>query len=270
MDRIDYMTSAFFEHRFWLQILGDHSRFIRDALSPKETRLVYEANQMITTFDSLLTQARKQLGENELAVLTRTAYEKAMELRQLKLTIIRSHLTGKISISLTPSFLNHMVNELEEYVRILKYLLKKETPPVSHPLHHHLIWLLDGAGHAGAIEDRLDRTEKLLKEKSGIFMKRFENFYLKAVEMAGYLRTNLSQFPALERFNEEVKLEMAIFQTFLEELEEMELTNASLSILSPLMADHMFREECYYLLKLAESTNTEIPNCNPVKERIES
>ncbi|PWA12227.1 hypothetical protein DCC39_07290 [Pueribacillus theae] len=270
MERHDYRKPALFEHRFWLQILGDHSRFIRDALSPKETRLVREANQMIATFDTLLSQARKQLGENELASLTRSAYEKAFELRQLKLAIIRSHLAGKISISLTPSFVNHMVNELEEYVRILHYLLNKQVPPVSHPLHHHLIWLLDGAGHAGAIEGNLDRTEKMLKKKSEMFTKHFEDFYLKAVEMVGYLRTNLSQFPALQKFNDDVKLEMAIFQTFLEELEEMELTNTSLSILSPLMADHMFREECYYLHKLAESTNTEEPNCNPAKERIES
>jgi hypothetical protein len=31
---------ALFEHRFWLQILGDHARFILNALSPKEKKIL--------------------------------------------------------------------------------------------------------------------------------------------------------------------------------------------------------------------------------------
>jgi len=36
-----------------------------------------------------------------------------------------------------------------------------------------------------------------------------------------------------------------------------------LSTFSALMADHMMREECYYLTKLAQSTNTAKPSCDP-------
>jgi hypothetical protein len=36
------------------------------------------------------------------------------------------------------------------------------------------------------------------------------------------------------------------------------------------MADHMAREECYYLQKLAQSTKVvEQPTCNPTKPRTE-
>jgi hypothetical protein len=94
-----------------------------------------------------------------------------------------------------------MVNELDEYLRILSYLKKGEMPPTLHELHHHLIWLLDAAGHAGAISSNMDRIEKKIREKSDDFTKDFEAFYLKVVEMAGYLWTNLSTFPALEKFN---------------------------------------------------------------------
>ena len=47
----------------------------------------------------------------------------------------------------------------------------------------------------------------------------------------------------------------------------MELNNEMLSTFSPLMADHMMREECYYLMKVAEASNTEKPNCDPTKPR---
>ncbi|GAB6889346.1 DUF2935 domain-containing protein [Geobacillus stearothermophilus] len=37
---------------------------------------------------------------------------------------------------------------------------------------------------------------------------------------------------------------------------------------SPLMADHMAREECYYLQKLAETTGeVKAPACDPTKPR---
>jgi hypothetical protein len=161
-----------------------------------------------------------------------------------------------------------MVNELEEYLRLLKYFNSNQMPPVFHELHHHLLWLLDATGHAGAISSNMDDIEKRLKEKSEQYKKHFNDFYLKAVEMAGFLRTNLSTFPALEKMNADVTLEIKFFQHFLLELEELDLSAQALGTLSPLMADHMWREECYYLTKLAESTDMEKPNCDPAKPRL--
>nr|WP_081111448.1 DUF2935 domain-containing protein [Parageobacillus thermoglucosidasius] len=104
----------------------------------------------------------------------------------------------------------------------------------------------------------------------GIFTKEWEDFYLKAVEMAEYLRTNVYDFPALHRFHRDIQLEMAIFQSFLRELEEMELNKEVLGGLTPLMADHMTQEECYYLQKLAETSNDiHPPACDPAKIRTE-
>lgn len=160
-----------------------------------------------------------------------------------------------------------MVNELEEHLLVLKYLKKREAPPVFHEPHHHMLWLMDAAGHAGAIADDLDAVEKRLKEKSREFVKHFEQFYIKSVELTGYLRANVESFPALRRMNKDVKLEIELFRTFLKEVEELELTDQMLGTFSALMADHMMREECYYLMKIAESTNTQEPACDPAKPR---
>ncbi|MEH7113638.1 DUF2935 domain-containing protein [Neobacillus niacini] len=261
----DYFEqTARFEHQFWLQILGDHSRFILEALAPVETEDINKAKRFIGVFDTLLAKSKL---ENSMQV-TSESIEAALEIREFKLSLLKRHLLGKIKIHLSPTFINHMLNELDEYLRILKHLELKQPPPVYHELHHHLIWLLDAAGHAGAISDNLDSVEKRLKEKSDLYTKHFEDFYLKAVEMAGYLRTNLTTFPALDRMNEDVSLEMKLFQNFLQELEELEITTQALGTFSGLMADHMYREECYYLTKLAQSTNLDKPNCNPAKPRI--
>ena len=199
--------------------------------------------------------------------LTTKVEATVIKLREFKFELLRKHLIGKIKIHLSPTFFNHMINELEEYLRILKHL-KAGIPPVYHELHHHLVWLLDAAGHSDAISSNLDGVETKLREKSNSFKKTFEDFYLKAVELAGYLRTSLTTFPALTKMNEDTQLEMKLFQNFLHELEELELSNQALGTFGPLMADHMFREECYYLMKLAESLNEEPPNCDPTKPRL--
>ncbi|RXJ03861.1 DUF2935 domain-containing protein [Anaerobacillus alkaliphilus] len=264
-----YSEVALFEHQFWLQVLGDHGRFILDALSPKETEEITKAETFIDVFDHLLAESRQGITEVHLNRLNNQALEYAKAIREFKLDIIKQHLVGDISIDLPPTFLNHMVNEVDEYLRILPFLIAGQVPPLSHPLHHHLVWLLDAAGHSDAIVGSLDLVEKQLRETGEAFTKKFEHFYIKAVELAGYLRANVDTFPALVRFNNQVELEIIIFKTFLDELQHMEMQNISLSTFSALMADHMAREECYYLTKLAESTQeVKQPDCNPTKPRI--
>ena len=259
-----FEKTARFEHRFWLQILGDHSRFIYEALAPVQKEEIEKASIFIRVFDTLLDDA-KSIDSIEL---TEKAEVETIKLREFKLELLRKHLIGKIKIHLSPTFINHMINELEEYLSILNHLKAGQVPPIYHELHHHLVWLLDAAGHSEAISSNLDGVEKRLREKSDSFTKQFEDFYLKAVEMAGYLRTNLAEFPALEKFNSDTQLEIKLFQGFLKEIEELRLSKQALGTFAPLMADHMLREECYYLMKLSESANLDTPNCDPTKPRI--
>lgn len=271
MERRDSLSTSFeksarFEHGFWLQVLGDHARFIHDSLAPTEKNEIETAKYFKNVFDRLL----QQVPSSDLVQLSIKADEEARKIREYKLKIIEMHLVGKIKINLGPTFINHMVNEVEEYIRVLAYLKKGEVPPIFHELHHHQVWLLDAAGHAGAINDTHDRIEKKIKEKSQQYTKNFEEFYLKAVELAGFLRTNISSFPALDRFNSQVLLEMKLFMGFLEEIEELELSKQALGTFAPLMADHMFREECYYLTKVAEATSLNKPDCDPTKPRLQS
>ncbi|OQP05997.1 hypothetical protein B1690_11055 [Geobacillus sp. 46C-IIa] len=261
---------ALFELRFWMQILGDHCRFIVEALAESERAEINEAKQLQRLFDDLLAEARQPEAAAAWSALIIRGKEAGERLRAFKLHLLRRHVTESFRFSLPPTFLNHMVNELDEWLRLADCYAQGKRPPRVHPLHHDLLWLLDAAGHAGAIHDRLDHTEKQLKQQSHTFTKEWEAFYLKAIEMAGYLRANVHQFPALSRFHRQIELEMAIFQSFLHELEEMELNNEVLGVLSPLMADHMAREECYYLQKLAETTGeVKPPACDPTKPRTE-
>ncbi|MCL6547597.1 MAG: DUF2935 domain-containing protein [Alicyclobacillus sp.] len=260
--------SAGAEHQFWLQVLGDHARFIHDALSPRETAEIARARQFIDRLDALLAEARR-VPSHSAAGLAQAAHADARRLREFKLHLLRRHLRDEIHIQMSPTFLNHMINENEEYLRILPHLEAGRQPPARHPVHHHLLWLLDAAGHASILAGVLDSVEKDVLAKSRRFERHFEALYLKAVETAGYLRTRLAEFPALQRLNQQAALEICLFRTFLDEVRELELSDALLGAVNALMPDHMAREECYYLHQLAASGDgVTAPDCDPAQPRV--
>lgn len=122
-----FQETAVFEHKFWLQVLGDHARFILDSLAEKEKDDIQQAKRFKQTFDVLL---KKVNTSADLYSLTLEAEEYTLSFRKFKLSLIRRHLTGDIRIHLSPTFINHMVNELEEYLLVIKYLKKREVPPI--------------------------------------------------------------------------------------------------------------------------------------------
>lgn len=202
-------------------------------------------------------------------LLAARAFQQAQALRNFKLELLNAHLTVGIQSSLSPTFYNHMVNEAEEYLRILSSLLAGQQPPLLNPLHYHLLWLKDAEGHANGLSVRLDDTERELIQQSDSFRLLFNQYYNKAVEFSGYLRTGNSDFPALARLNLDVETTMRNFRGFLLSLAETVQSKTVLSVLTLLIPDHMDREECYYLNKLARVSQVKPEDCDPARPRVE-
>jgi hypothetical protein len=211
MFNVSFEEAALFEQRFWLQILGDHSRFIMMSLVSVEQEEIKTAACFIQSFDKLLMQVRRPMDAREFPALHQNTYQKACELRAFKLHLLGRLLQNDIKLQLPPTFINHMVNEIEEYLRILSYLLRGELPPIIEPNHLHLLWLPDASRHAAALSDNMDMIETKLIDASNGFA---------------------------------------------------QLT------LNPLFPDHMMREECYYLTKLAQVSEVRQPQCDPAKQRV--
>ncbi|QHQ63752.1 DUF2935 domain-containing protein [Anaerocolumna sedimenticola] len=263
-----FTNEVVFEHRFWLQILGDHARFIYYSLAPNEVEAIKEAKQFMDKYDELLDKAREQLSQSELDQLNQKAYELTYEFRQFKLELMALTLTAKIKVHLSTSFFNHMINELEEYLLVLIAASEGENP-IFHPIHYHLRWLSDAVGHAAGVAANLDEVEKDMIEESKWYEKEFTDLFMKSVQVEGYLRTGLDNFPSLERLNEQAVNIMVPFKELLEDIMVLRSDSRLLGTLMPLMADHMAREECYYLIKLSQTAKTAKPDCNPAKPRME-
>jgi hypothetical protein len=160
-----------FEHQFWLQILGDHSRFIFYSLTSIETEFILTAQEFIILFDRLLEQSRSQLSASELHEFNRNIYDAVVRLREFKLELLGMSIKSDLKSSLPPSFFNAI----------------------------------------------------------------------------------------------------AVFTEFLDSIRDQRMDQKVLGILMPLVADHMTREECYYIWKLSETTdNIRRPDCDPTRPRLET
>ncbi len=56
-----FTNEMIFEHRFWLQIMGDHARFILYSLAPNEAEAIKKAKQFIENYDDLLERVNEHV-----------------------------------------------------------------------------------------------------------------------------------------------------------------------------------------------------------------
>lgn len=264
------MEQALTEHRFWLQIMGDHARFIFFSLAPNEIEYLQRAQDFIISFDQLYDQVKKELTLQDLGTINHQAYQLTNQFREFKLLLLSLTLNSDIKIHLPSSFFNDMLNELEEYLFIIQSI-SNDRWAMFHPIHYHLLWLTDAVGHAASVAANLDMVEKDLIDKSHSYEMQFTDLMFKATMMSGYLRTQLETFPSLSRLNGQAETAIYSFKEFLEHLRDMRIDGKVLGTLFPLMADHMAREECYYLWKLSLTAGVvKRPDCDPTRPRVEA
>ena len=269
MDTMPYPDTILEENRFWLQIMGDHARFIFFSLAPIESEYLMTAQQFILIFDDFLNEIHNTLSAQEMEELLNKTYNEVHRFRDFKLELLAMSLTSDLKTHLPSTFYNDMLNELEEYLQLLA-ALQEGRPILLHPLHYHMLWLSDAIGHSASIAAELDPIEKDLIDLSSRYELQFEDLYSKALIMIGYLRTQLISFPSLNRLNDQAATAIRNFTEFLDTLRDQKTDKKVLGTLMPLMADHMSREECYYLWKLSQTTDTvRKPDCNPTRPRMD-
>lgn len=257
------------ELRFWTQVMGDHARFIKGSLSPDQASLSQVAENFIQIFDRFYERVSRAGDHRESSGFIADINAAVLSFREFKRELLSTRLQNQPVTSLAPTFYNHMLNELEDFLKILAgYQAGK--PCEEGILGQHLLWTLDASGHAAILGSDLDKVEFQLRKTAKAFEKTFDNAYLKVVEIIGYFRSKPpAAGPALQRFNLEVAAEIEKFMEFLMELRQGVICQQILGSLQPLTPDHMWREECYYLLKIAEnSPGYPRPECDPGRARV--
>ncbi|HLO02485.1 MAG TPA: DUF2935 domain-containing protein [Symbiobacteriaceae bacterium] len=263
---------------FWAAVFRDHATFIHDRLAPDAGEAIRWAKAFRERFTArteeasalagqagiagpagsfarpsgpgLLRFGGHELGHYEQATerLVAPLVNEIAEFMEYKRCLVELKLDCAIKLALGPGLLQHMVNEADEAILALNGMREELFPdPASRAMHTHLVWLPDSAGHAAALDNDLDGSEKLLKGRAREFQQIFEGMQLKATELATMLQVRPRMVGALRRLNVDALIQVGLFRSFLAELREHTAECEVLGNLVPLFADHMLREELYYM-----------------------
>jgi len=269
----NYAAASRFEHLFWLPIMRDHSEFLSGALPCGAVDLRQQADCFTREFEGLLRIAQDLSDSHDHKWISFAAeVQSAVEsFGTFKLNLLAMMLKREIVLDLTPTFVNHMVNELEDYLMILHFLSKGQEPIPKNPVSLHLLWLKDSQGHAEFLACGLDYTEHDLIEEAKHFAESFLVQHSEAIEYRGFLRTCLDLFPSLQRFDARAADSTRDFYDYLGNLRDLLKDARAKGSLQTQVIDHMMRESCYYLHKLhrADPESVAEPGCDPTCPPVE-
>lgn len=170
---------------FWSGILKDHANFQKTLLTYTEEEKIEKANMFFNEFSK-----QEQIASNAILSeenLKDTVSENKMlvnEFVQFKKELLKDLLTCKVKLSMTPTFMNHMINEAMEYYRVL--CISDNTLKVDEVLENlrlHKIWLADASGHAFYIASQLDNIEDFMIKEALEFRKAFNGLLIEVNEM---------------------------------------------------------------------------------------
>lgn len=241
------------EIEFWTSILKDHAHFQIISLSTNEEEAIEIAEQFKLIFEEFNKKSKQNLTEQDKQNFIKENKELVKQFIEFKKTMLTKLMTCDIELAMTPTFLNHMINEALEFYRVLSIADETLTfNKVFENIRLHKVWLPDASGHAKFIASQLDGIETSLMRIAMEFMNIFDSLTKKANEMHSMFETTSIDQGGLNQFNLEVSTTMEDFLNYLETIKKlkMECKVYTTGTFSQLIPDHMQREESYYLSKI--------------------
>lgn len=244
------------EHLFWLEVLEDHAHFLRDYLSPTETRWWQEADRYIAAFHMAVRQASLLPADapadaEPMIAFARQVYPLADSYRKLEGQVQNLRIWNRINLNLTPTYFNGTIGENTEYLRQLGYWVRG-VPAEPLTLTELLdLWLEDQQGHALLLLNHLDPVERGLITEAEKYAGAFGAYRMTNFAMTDYLRFTPPGFPAQRHFSAEVLKTTMAFYRFVQGVVVQYAESTLLSRATLRFLEHHFPESCYFMRKLS-------------------
>ena len=265
------------EHLFWLEILQDHAIFIRDHLSVIERKEISIAEGFNQSFQGLLNNLKQMnpalsYTSSDMTSFAKQAYAVSYEYYRFEGQLQNLRIKNEINLNLSPTYLNGTLNENQEYLRILSYLVNGQQP-VRLRLDQLLdLWLEDQLGHIILLRNLIDPIELSVERQSDLYAQRFQMFILQNHHVKGFLRFTEQGFPRQTELALEVGINVIEMNQYIRSVVEKYKGNRLLNKTTLRFLEHHFPETCYFIKKLAEfapELQTESMQCSLRKPSFE-
>lgn len=250
------MISLWEEHVFWLEVLCDHAYFVRDHLSVSEGKYVQTAEQYIQLFDDLLKQLdllSPNVVHNDPSAMefSRRVWPIAKGYFEFEGALQALRIENAVNLNLSPTYLNGTLNENQEYLRILTYLVKGSDPVPLSLVQLMDLWLEDQLGHAVLFKNLIDPIEIMVSKQTDLYIGKYQAFIVQNHHLKGYLRFKEPGFARQTDFAVEVGKTTLEMSRFIYAMTMKYKGNKLLNKETLRFLIHHFPETCYFIKKLS-------------------
>ncbi len=268
-----FISESLRQSTFWLRIMKEHLLFIRLGLSCDEQALRSEAQRLENEAARLLDEARRLAGapsEHKIFEFNRSVIAFLTKVIEFKSLVLRTLVCCKVRAGANfPLLLDHIRREAIHFRAALVRLNEKiPVGPVEMFIQEEVFWLRIMADHSKFIAHLLDPSERGFVRLATDFSGRFDELRFHAEDFETMLVPQIfenSQLPdagmpprrpavfgqglpepynvgSLDRFAGETIAATADLRDFKRTARDLLVACRVLSIIDPLLADHVLRE----------------------------
>lgn len=237
---------------FWLRIMKEHSLFIKLGLPCDQKELIQEAEQFYAVFADLEKKACHVKCEDDFLCfvdLVMTAVKNIFcYKRHLLHLLIECKIRGGANY---PLLIDHVSREAMYFHKLLQKARNGEMQyPADSIVSENVFWLRIMGDHLKFIRGLLDPSERDLVDTAHSLSDKFDQLQLHARDFDSML-WHFRATNDFWRFEKTVTDSMMELRDFKATAEELIKQCAALSLIPPLLADHVRREAEHFLEILA-------------------
>ena len=255
--------------QFWLRIMKEHSLFMKLGFACSDTTLIREAENFYNEFAALEKQSHAMSCEEEFMAFVNRIIPAVNNIFAFKRHVLHLLLHCQIGGANYPLLVDHISREAMYFCKLLNKIRDGDMKyPVDSIVSDNVFWLRHMADHARFIAGLLDPSERDFVEKANEFAVKFEKLQLQARDLDSMLWHSCPH-NALVRFEKDATAATVKLRDFKKAARDLIASCRIVSLIPPLLADHVLREAEYFLelletiqADLASMENPPIKTCD--------
>lgn len=277
------------ESRFWLRIMKEHALFLSEGFNRRDSALIRRANSFFDLFDRLLEEARgfRRPSAETIFRFNEDVIAAVKDFRNFKQEVLTDVILCRIDGFNFPLLIDHIRREAEYFITVLTKLNEGIDEPIEAEIvRENVFWLRIMADHSRFIRNLLDPSERRLVERTQAFAREFDQLLAQArdldsmvqgaspilvivgghtLDQATLIRVRENEEreaerrtlfevppPVLGRFNQDAIAAATEIRDFKRTATVLLRECRALSIINPLLADHVTREAEKFLSVLMD------------------
>ena len=245
--------------QFWLRIMKEHSLFMKLGFACSDTELICQAEEFYNVFEDLERKSCNIRCDEEFMDFVCKIMVAVKNIFAFKRHVLHLLVECQIGGYNYPLLIDHISREAMYFLKLLHKIQDGEmSNPVDSVVSDNVFWLRHMADHARFIAGLLDPSERGFVEKANAFAVQFEQLQLQARDLDSML-WHFCPNNDLIRFEKDVTNAMVQIRDFKEAARDLISVCKVVSLIPPLLADHVLREAEYFL-EVLEEIQDEIPN----------